>query len=83
MQVVNFAEIILNLVERNDELELAQADLERALKLVEELEQMLEDLQAAKEEYENNLQEKQEEYEKAIEEMKEQYENMTAVHTLI
>ncbi len=79
-QVVNFAEVVLNLVERNDEYILAKADLERAIKLVEELEQMLEDLQSAKEEYENNLQEKQEEYEKAIEEMKAQYENMTAVN---
>ncbi len=77
--MVNFADIILNLVERNDEYILAQNDLERAIKLVEEIEQMLKDLEAAKEEYENNLQQKQEEYEKAIEEMKEQYEQMSEV----
>ncbi len=70
---------MMSLVERNDEYILAQADLERAVKLVEEIEQMLEDLQAAKEDYENSLKEKQEAYEKAIEEMKAQYENMTAV----
>ena len=67
----------MGLCERNDELALAKKDLERAVQLVEELEQMLKDLPAAKEDYEEERKKKQQEYQDYLAKMEAEYEHMS------
>ena len=69
---------MLGVSERLDEIEAAKADLELALKQVENIEAMLTELAEKKKEYQDNMEQNRKDYENAIEEMKEQYENMTA-----
>ena len=76
-QVVDFANVVMDLTERKDELALAQKDLVRATEQVEEIKAALGDLEQAKNDYASNMNTTKEEYENAIEEMKEQYEHMT------
>ena len=71
-----FAEDLLSLAERNDELSVAQGDLQRAIADVETIKETLEKLQESANNYNNTMNSVQQDYYDKIEEMKEQYEQM-------
>ena len=74
----NFADNVLMLSERNDELAVAKADKERAIAEIEHIEQMLKDLKAERDEFEARRNQTQADYENKLQEMEDEYKTMTA-----
>ena len=72
-----FADILLNLLERKDQLEVAQNDLDRATEEVLMIEEAIEELRNSMNDYQNNMNAKQQDYENIVNDMKNQYINMT------
>jgi len=77
-EVAEFADNMLMLAERNDEIEVAYSDKERATEEIENIRQMIEDLMAAKQDFEEKRQRDKEDYENALDAMEEEYANMSA-----
>jgi hypothetical protein len=73
-----FAENVMALAERNDELAVARQDRNNTLEEIHRIEQLLVDLQAEREEFEANRDQAKQEYEQWLEDMKADYEHMTA-----
>ena len=76
-EVVDYSDVVLELMERKDELAVAMQDLERATAQVEEIKHALEELEKAKNDFKEDMDAIKEEYEKSVKEMQEQYANMT------
>ena len=77
-EVSGFADVLLALAERKDQLVVAQNDLERAIEQVHTIEQAILEFEQSKNDYENSMNNIQEDYQNSIKEMEEQYANMTA-----
>ena len=77
-EVAEFADNMLQLAERNDEIEVAQEDKERAIEEIDNINQMIEDLMAAKQDFEEKRQQDKEEYENELKKIEEHYANMSA-----
>ena len=73
----DFANIMLQLAERNDELAVAKEDKNRTIAEILSIQEMIETLIREQEEFETNRDESKEEYENQLKEMEERYANMT------
>ena len=77
-EVAEFADNMLSLAERFDEIAVAVADQERAVAEVDMIMQMTEDFQAEKDQFYSERNRTKQEYEDMIDQMREDYANMTA-----
>ena len=77
-EVAEFADNMLSLAERFDEIGVALADQERAVEEVEAILKMIEDFELEKDLFYSERNRTKQEYEDAINQMREDYENMTA-----
>ena len=73
----DFADIMLQLAERNDELAVAREDKNRTISEIVAIKEMLETLIKEQEEFEKNREQSREEYENQLKVMEERYANMT------
>ena len=76
-EVVNFAEVVLDWCERNDELAVAQNDLQKAVQQVENIQNALEALESTKNDYQNSMEQNQQDYQDALAELQKNYETMS------
>jgi len=77
-EVAEFADNMLMLAERYDEIEVANSDKERAVAEVENINKMIEDLIAAKAAFEEKREQDKQDYEDELRKMEEEYANMSA-----
>ena len=76
-EVSEFADTVLSLAERKDNLAVAENDLLRAIDQVRSIQESIEELEQSKNDYQNNMNNIQQDYQDAIKEMEEKYINMT------
>jgi len=76
-EAADFADSCLMLAEKNDQLAVAKADMDRATAEIEHIKQMLTDLEAEREKFENDRNASKEEYEKKLQELLDNYLNLT------
>ena len=76
-EAADFADTVLQLSERNDELAVARQDKNRTVAEVEHIKQLLADLERQREEFEENRDKAREEYEQQLKDMEAQYHNIT------
>jgi len=76
-EAADFADIVLQLSERNDELAVARQDKNRTVAEVEHIKELLADLERQREEFEENRDQAREEYEQQLKDMEAEYHNIT------
>ena len=81
-QLVNeaseFANIVMQLSDRQDELDVARSDRDRAVADVKNIQDMLENMIEARKDFEANRNQSREDYENELKAMEAEYKNMTA-----
>ena len=77
IEASDFANIMLQLAERNDELAVAKEDKNRTIAEIEYIQEMIETLLKEQEEFEKNRDESRNDYENQLKDMEERYANMT------
>jgi hypothetical protein len=76
-ETAHFSDTLLHAIEKQDELTVAQNDLERAIQYVEDINLMMDQLQETQEHYEEDMDAAREEYEAKVEELSKAFENAT------
>ena len=71
-----FADDLIQLAERKDELKLAEANKERAVENVETIKKAIDDLQNTANDYHNEMNQNQMDYQEALKRMEEEFEHM-------